>query len=157
MSDRPVPTLIEWLGGPEVLESLIERFYGHVLEDELLEPLFRGMDGAHFRYVAMFIAEVFDGPKAYSEGRRGHAHMIRKHLNRGITEAQRQRWVGLLLSTADEVGLPDDPEFRSAFVSYIEWGSRLAVINSQPGADVEEELPMPRWGWGEVGGPWLDE
>lgn len=83
--------------------------------------------------------------------------MIRKHLEKGISEEQRQRWVGLLMSTADEVGVPDDPEFRSAFVSYIEWGSRLAVINSQPGAAVEEELPMPRWGWGEVGGPWIDE
>lgn len=33
-------------------------------------------------------------------------------------------------------------------------GTRLAVINSQPGADVTEEQPMPRWGWGEVGGPY---
>ena len=31
--------------------------------------------------------------------------------------------------------MPDDPEFRSALVGYLEWGSRLAVINSQPGAD----------------------
>ena len=39
----------------------------------------------------------------------------------------------------------------------VEWGSRLAVMNSQPGAEVEEELPMPRWGWGEVGGPYQEE
>ena len=26
--------------------------------------------------------------------------------------------------------MPDDPEFRSAIVGYLEWGSRLAVINS---------------------------
>ncbi len=31
-------------------------------------------------------------------------------------------------------GLPDDPEFRSAFAAYIEWGTRIAVTNSQPGA-----------------------
>lgn len=53
--------------------------------------------------------------------------------------------------------LPDDPEFRSAFVSCTEWGSRLAVMNSQAGAEVVEELPMPRWGWGEVGGPYQEE
>jgi hypothetical protein len=52
------------------------------------------------------------------------------------------------------VGLPDDPEFRSALVSDIEWGSRLVVINSQPGEAVESSEPMPRWGWGEVGGPY---
>jgi hypothetical protein len=51
-------------------------------------------------------------------------------------------------------GIASDPEFRSALVSYIEWGSRLAVINSQPGEAVESSAPMPRWGWGEVGGPY---
>jgi hemoglobin len=49
---------------------------------------------------------------------------------------------------------PDDPEFRSALVGYLEWGSRLAVINSQAGAKVEEGSPMPKWGWGEVKGPY---
>ncbi len=155
MSDSAVPTLIDWLGGRAVMEEWIERFYESVLEDPLLEPLFREMDAAHFRYVAMFIAEVFHGPERYTEVRGGHRTMIRKHVGKGITEEQRQRWVQLLLQTADRVGVPDDPEFRSALVSYVEWGSRLAVINSQPGADAEEDLPMPKWGWGEVGGPYV--
>jgi len=67
---------------------------------------------------------------------------------------QRARWIQLLLRCADEVGIPSDPEFRSAMVAYLEWGTRLAVINSQPGADVSGEAPMPRWGWGEVKGPY---
>jgi hemoglobin len=28
------------------------------------------------------------------------------------------------------------------------------VINSQPGATVDAEQPMPKWGWGEVKGPY---
>ncbi len=71
-----------------------------------------------------------------------------------ITQEQRAQWVRLLLATADEIGVPDDPEFRSALVGYLEWGSRLAVINSQPGATVDPNAAMPRWGWGEVGGPY---
>ena len=59
--------------------------------------------------------------------------MVRQHLGRGLTEAQRVRWTRLLCDCADEAGLPTDPEFRSAFVSYLEWGSRIAVLNSQPG------------------------
>jgi hemoglobin len=55
---------------------------------------------------------------------------------------------------ADEAGLPSDPEFRSAFVAYLEWGTRIAVINSQPGTGVDPSGAMPRWGWGEVGGPY---
>ncbi len=58
------------------------------------------------------------------------------------------------VETADELGMPEDPEFRSALVGYLEWGSRLAVINSQPGASVDQNAPMPKWGWGEVGGPY---
>jgi len=62
--------------------------------------------------------------------------------------------VQLLLESADEVGLPDDPEFRSAFVAYLEWGSRLALLNSQDGVAPSVDQSMPRWGWGEVGGPY---
>jgi kynurenine formamidase len=42
-----------------------------------------------------------------------------------------------------------------ADVACLEWGTRLAVLNSQPSAVVAEEAPMPRWGWGEVGGRYL--
>jgi hemoglobin len=80
--------------------------------------------------------------------------MVRAHLERHLTEAQRRRWFDLLLDTANEVGLPDDPEFRSALVGYLEWGSRLALLNSQPGVAVDENAAMPRWGWGEVRGPY---
>ena len=34
---------------------------------------------------------------------------------------------------ADDAGLPDDPEFRSALLAYLEWGTRLAMQNSQAG------------------------
>ena len=62
----------------------------------------------------------------------------------------------LLLETADEVGLPTDPEFRAAFVGYLEWGSRIAVINSQDGVVAPSESPpMPSWNWGPPGGPYL--
>ncbi|MGP3931650.1 hypothetical protein [Nonomuraea sp. KM88] len=74
--------------------------------------------------------------------------MLRHHLGRAITEPQRRRWVSLLMDAADEVGLPDDPEFRAAFAGYIEWGTRLAVQNSQPGAEPPPLAPVPRWGWG---------
>ena len=81
--------------------------------------------------------------------------MIRHHLGQQLSEAQRRRWINLLLDAYAELGLPGDPEFASAFVGYLEWGSRLAVINSQPGATAPSQSPMPHWGWGEVGGPYL--
>ena len=149
------PTLFEWAGGHDALERLTTRFYQHAAADPILGPLFRDMDAHHPQFVAQFIGEVFGGPPRYSTGRGGHAHMIRAHLGRHLSEAQRRRWFDLLLTTADEVGLPADPEFRSAMVGYLEWGSRLAVINSQPGSDAVVEGPMPVWGWGEAKGPYV--
>ena len=154
MADQP-PTLFEWAGGLDALERLTTRFYQHAAADPVLAPIFSGMDGHHPQFVAQFIGEVFGGPRTYSSERGGHAHMIGAHLNRHLTEVQRRRWFDLLLSTADEVGLPADPEFRSAMVGYLEWGSRLAVINSQPGADANPDSPMPQWGWGEAKAPYV--
>jgi hemoglobin len=81
--------------------------------------------------------------------------MVAKHIGRHLTNEQRKRWISLLLETADELNLPDDPEFRSAPVGYLEWGSRLAVINSAMSENpIGRDAPMPQWGWGEVKGPY---
>ena len=143
-----VPTLYQWLGGIEALNRLTARFYERVAGDDLLAPVFAHMGADHPQHVAAFLAEVLGGPASYSAEHGGHPHMIRQHLNRHLTQEKRRRWVELLLSTADELGMPDDPEFRSALVGYLEWGSRLAVINSQPGAAVDADAPMPKWTWG---------
>ncbi|MBF6353692.1 antibiotic biosynthesis monooxygenase [Nocardia higoensis] len=143
-----VPSMYEWLGGTEALERLTEVFYTHVLADDLLGTLFAGMDPDHPRYVAMWLAEVFGGPTRYTDERGGYNHMLAHHLGKAITEPQRRRWVSLLLDSADEVGLPADPEFRAAFIGYIEWGTRIALANSQPDAEPPSQLPTPRWGWG---------
>ncbi len=96
----------------------------------------------------MWLGEVFGGPERYTDERGGYRHMLSQHLGKAITEPQRRRWIDLLIDAADEVGLPADPEFRAAFVSYIEWGTRLALANSQPGASPPQQAPVPRWGWG---------
>jgi hemoglobin len=156
MSDKAVPTLYEWIGGMPAIEKLMSRFYEGVSQDDLLRDLFAGMAPDHPHRVSLFVAEVLGGPCQYSNERGGHATMVRKHVGKPITEEKRQRWVQLLLSTADEVGVPSDPEFRSALVAYLEWGSRLAVANAGLPEDValDPKTPMPKWGWGVPGGPY---
>lgn len=144
------PTLFAWAGGSAAFERLTEAFYREVVRDDLLEPLFGGMDRHHPHYVAMWLAEVFGGPTSYTEDRGGYPHMLSQHRERAITEPQRRRWVHLLMDAADEVGMPEDPEFRAAFAGYVEWGTRLALANSQPGAEPPPDAPVPRWGWGEA-------
>ena len=153
-ANTTTPTLFEWVGGMPALERLTTHFYDRVRVDPVLAPVFAEMPGDHPRHVAQFIAEVFGGPTSYSDTRGGHPHMITQHLNRHLSQEQRRRWLDLLLTSADAVGIPDDPEFRSALVAYLEWGSRLAVLNSQPGAQAVADAPMPKWGWGVPGGPY---
>lgn len=105
------------------------------------------------------LAEVFGGPKTYTQKGGSHPGMVKKHIDLKLTEKHRQRFVKLMLEAVDETGLPDDPEFRSALVGYIEWGSRLAVVNSNgtQTSDLNQDEPMPEWGWGETGGPYITD
>jgi hemoglobin len=100
--------------------------------------------------VTLWWTEVFGGPAAYTEELGGYHRMVSRHRDLGITREQRFRFVSLMSHAADDAGLPADPEFRSALMAYVEWGTRLAMHNSQPGAEVPPEAPVPRWGWGEA-------
>ena len=152
--ENKIPTLYEWAGGMPVFEKLTAIFYKKVLQDKLLEPVFKHMSPQHQMHVAHFIAEVFGGPTTYTSEDGNHFKMIQKHLGKHLTEQHRKRWVQLLLETADEIKLPDDPEFRSALVAYLEWGTRIAVLNSNDANfTMNPEEPMPKWGWGVPGKP----
>ena len=143
-----VATLYDWAGGAEAFSRLTEVFYGKVLKDDVLGPLFAGLAPDHAEHVALWLAEVFGGPARYSETQGDHGHMVAKHFGKNISEHQRRRWVNLIQDAADEAGLPADAEFRSAFLAYIEWGTRLAVYFSGPNAQRPTEQPVPKWNWG---------
>jgi CDGSH-type Zn-finger protein/truncated hemoglobin YjbI len=155
------PTLFEWAGGLPALNRMTRLFYGkYVPQDPLLEPLFAHMSPDHPERVAAWLSEVFGGPAAYSErygggtSQGGYRRMVSEHIGAGLTEEQRARWASLMARSAGEAGLPADPEFRAAFAAYIEWGSRLAVENSTPGAHPPMNMPVPRWDWVCNATPW---
>jgi CDGSH-type Zn-finger protein/truncated hemoglobin YjbI len=142
------PTLFAWCGGLPALTRMTRIFYEkHVPEDPLLAPLFASMAPDHPQRVARWLGEVFGGPKLYSETYGGYKRMISQHLGKALTEEMRARWVELICRSAKDAGLPSDPEFQAAFRSYIEWGSRIALENSQAGAKPPPAMPMPRWWW----------
>ena len=148
IDEEAVPTLFEWAGGGPALLRLTTIFYEkYVPEDPLLGPLFANMAPDHPERVAAWLGEVFGGPRSYSEHFGGYDRMVSRHIGKTLREKQRARWVQLLCRAADDAGLPTDPEWRAAFVAYLEWGSRIAVENSQPGAEPPPHMPVPRWWW----------
>jgi hemoglobin len=146
---RLTATIYEWAGGRDAFAAWLNRFYDLVEGDDLLAAVFGGtVSLAHREHVTDWWCEVMGGPAVYTERRGGYEHMLSKHGGLGITPEQRLRFVTLLSHAADQAGLPADPEFRAAIMGYAEWGTRLAMHNSQPGAAVAAHAPVPRWGWG---------
>jgi hemoglobin len=149
--DARVPSLYDWAGGEAAFVRLINAFYDRVEADELLSPLFAGgVAEEHRLHVIAWWCEVFGGPTRYTDELGGYERMLSKHHDLAITPEQRLRFASLMGLAADDAQLPADPEFRSAFVAYLEWGTRLAQHNSQPGAAIAAHAPVPRWGWGEA-------
>lgn len=91
---------------------------------------------------------MLGGPQTYTERHGGYESMLRHHLGLAITPAQRHRFAATMSLAADDAELPADPEFRAAIIGYLEWGTRLAMENSRPGAEPPAQAPTPRWGWG---------
>ena len=147
--DASTPTLYEWAGGHAAFERLINAFYDRVERDDLLSPFFPGGVGAEHRHnVTLWWCEVFGGPADYTERLGGYERMLAHHRGLAITGEQRFRFASVMSLAADDAQLPADPEFRAALVGYLEWGTRLALHNSQLDADVVEQAPVPHWGWG---------
>ena len=144
-----VPTLFEWAGGRVAIGAMIDAFYDRVEGDDLLAPFFPGgVTTAHREHVADWWAEVFGGPSVYTDRRGGYETMVAHHVDLAITADHRLRFASLMTLAADDADLPADPEFRAALVGYLEWGTRIAMENSQPGTAVVPHAPVPRWGWG---------
>jgi hemoglobin len=144
------PTIYEWAGGRDAFARWLNRFYD-LIEQEAPEiaAMFGGrVSESHRAHVTEWWSEVMGGPAVYTEELGGYENMLARHHNLAITADQRLTFVTLLSRAADDAGLPDDPEFRAAIMGYAEWGTRLAVHNSQPGAQVAARAPVPRWGWG---------
>ncbi|MGZ8648060.1 MAG: group II truncated hemoglobin [Solirubrobacteraceae bacterium] len=151
------PTRFDWAGGEDAFARWLDAFYDLVEQDDLLSPLFGGrVTTAHREAVTAWWSEVMGGPPAYTDDHGGYEHMVAKHRGLAISAEQRLRFVTLLSRAADVAELPADPEFRAALMGYAEWGTRLAMANSDPDADVAPHAPVPRWGWG-IAPPYVPE
>jgi hemoglobin len=143
-----MPTLYEHAGGEEALHRLEQVFYDSVLRDPLLQPLFGAGQPQHVDHLTMFTAESFGGPDRFTR-ELGFAHLIAVHRGLAISEEQRERFVELYMAALDAAGLPDDEPFRRAVREHVEFGSRVAMQNSnaKTDADLNPLREVPRWTW----------
>ena len=147
-SGSDVPTMYDLAGGRDGLHRLEQAFYDSVLGDPLLQPLFGAGQAKHVEHLTMFTAETFGGPDRFSR-ELGFRHLIDVHRGLHITEEQRRRFVDLYLAALDEAGMPDDEPFRTAVREHVEFGTRVAMQNSNATSDAELHplRTVPRWTW----------
>jgi len=143
-----MPSLYEFAGGEDPLHWLEDTFYSSVLDDSLLQPLFGAGRAEHVDHLTAFTCASLGGPDRFTR-ELGFAHLIDVHRHLRITEEQRQRFVQLYMAALDASDLPDDEESREAVRSHVEFGSSVAMQNSQ--AESEDQLhplrEVPRWTW----------
>jgi truncated hemoglobin YjbI len=148
------PTPFEWAGGSGALTRMARLFYEkHVPADPHLAPLFADMPPDQPQRLAAWLAEAFGAPdNGTDKGASGPAgNAAGPQAGQPLAEQPRARWVTLLGRSANEAGLPADPQFRSVFASCVEWLSRTAAL-AEPGAG-SLPAPVPRWDWGPGGPP----
>ncbi|MGW5108662.1 ferritin-like domain-containing protein [Nocardia sp. NPDC004123] len=125
------PTLFEWAGGYPALRRMTALLYEQLIPDDtVLAAAFSDPDTDYARREADWLAVAFGAPRESDEPR----------SRPDLTEEQQQRWGQLILRAARESGLPDDPEFRSAFAAFVAWA-------------VTAEGHAPDWDWGPAGPP----
>jgi hemoglobin len=143
-----MPSLYEHAGGEAALHRLEQYFYDSVLVDPLLIPLFGTGRPEHVDHLTAFTAESFGGPDRFTR-ELGFAHLIDVHRGLHITEEQRQRFVELYMKALDATNMPADAEFRDAVREHVEFGTHVAMQNSN--AETDDQLnplrEVPHWTW----------
>jgi hemoglobin len=141
-------SIFEFAGGESAFLTLAAAHHERCLQDPVLNhPFSHPGHPDHVARLASYWAEVFGGPAIYSQSCGGHSAMLAIHAGQGAEADLGARFVRCFVQAADDAGLPDDPEFRAALRSYMEWAVRNVLDYSPPGSEVPPNLAAPRWSW----------
>jgi hemoglobin len=95
-------SLYDTIGGRAALTAAVDDFYGRLLADRVLGPLFpRGVGAKHRAYVITILGEALGGPERY----RG-PDLTAAHRSLGISDAQFDRAALHLYATLDGLSVP---------------------------------------------------
>ena len=86
--------------------------------------MFVSFTAEHSKNVAIWLGKVFGGPARYTQEHGGHRTVLERHRNLGLSPNQKERWVHLMLETAQEM-LPKDTELQARFADYIRGAPKL--------------------------------
>jgi hemoglobin len=142
------PSMYEFAGGWPAFLALATAHHQRCLDDPVLQhPFSHPGHPKHIERLAGYWSEVFGGPPRYSSFSAGHSAMLVIHSGMGAEAGLGQRFVECFVGAADDVPLPDDPEFRQGLRRYMEWAVKDVDLYNPRGSIVPMGLAMPRWSW----------
>ena len=120
-------SLYETAGGLAFFQSLVDRFYDGVAADPDLLALYPEPDdlAPARRRLALFLAEYWGGPSAYTE-ERGHPRLRMRHATFPIGETERDAWLTHMRSAVEHLAPPE--EIAHPLLEYFAMGAE-AVRN----------------------------
>lgn len=143
------PTIFEFAGGEPAFLALARAHHARCLEDPELNHPFSHPDQhpQHVERLAAYWAEVMGGPPRHSQSCGDHSAVLAMHAGNGDMGDLGRRFVACFLLAADDAGLPDDAELRTALRAYMEWAVEEVVSYGSEDATVPRGEAMPRWSW----------
>jgi hemoglobin len=142
------PSIFRYAGGAPAFLALAAAHHERCLQDPVLShPFSHGGDPDHVLHLATYWAEVFGGPRGYSDSLGGHSGMLAIHASQGAEADLGDRFVTAFVRAAEDAGLPADPDLREALRSYMQWAVAEVLRYSPNGSQVPDGLPVPHWSW----------
>ena len=141
------PTLFAYAGGQPAFLALATAHHARCLADpELNHPFSHpGQNPHHVERLAAYWAEVMGGPTTFSDSMSDQGAMLHLHSGNGDMSDLGRRFVECFVASADDAGLPADPEFRAALRAYMEWAVDDVLSHGDDLAATP--APMPHWSW----------
>jgi hemoglobin len=142
-------SLYEYAGGGDALLRLARAHHVRCLADAELNHPFshEGQHPQHVERLALYWGEVLGGPPDYSQSCGTQTDLVGMHSGNGDLSDLNRRFVDCFVAAADDVGLPDDADFRAALRAYVEWAVDEFNAHPEDDASVPVGLAVPRWGW----------
>jgi hemoglobin len=141
-------SMYEFAGGQAAFLALAAAHHQRCLDDPVLNhPFSHPGHPQHIERLANYWAEVLGGPPLYSESAAGHSGMLVIHAGMNAESDLGDRFVECFTKAADDVPLPDDPEFRQGLRAYMEWAVSEVHLYNPSDSTVPADLVMPHWSW----------
>ena len=143
------PSLYEYAGGDAAFLALARAHHQRCLDDPELNHPFSHPDQhpQHVERLAAYWAEVLGGPPTYSRECGEQSSLLVMHSGNGPIDDLGRRFVDCFVQAADDAGLPDDPEFRTALRDYMVWAVADVLEYAPVGSTVPAGVAMPHWSW----------